>query len=103
MRMRTEQLDSFRCTPDVKSQRLGDRKPNEAYLTCIAGEQYGLYFPDGGTVTLDLSDAKGEFSIRWLDILQSRWTDQGRTPGGKRVTLRAPGASHWACLLKHTD
>ncbi len=103
MRMLTERLDIFHCTPDVDSRRLGDREPNEAYLSCIEGEQYALYFPDGGVVTLDLSDARGEFDIRWLDILESRWADQSHTSGGKSVTLRAPGTSHWACLLQRVD
>jgi hypothetical protein len=99
MRLLTGELDIFRCTPDARSRRLGDREDNEAYLTCIDGQQYAVYFPDGGDVTLDLTSVKGDFTVRWLDILHSRWTDQDRAKGGKPVRLQSPGRGHWACLV----
>jgi len=99
MRMLTEKLDIFRSKPDVHSRLLGDRKENEAYLTCIPDRQYAVYFPDGGDVTLDLSAAKGQFVIRWLDILHSRWTKEDHAAGGKPVRLKTSGNGHWACLL----
>lgn len=38
---------------------LGKREKDEAYLAAQPGEQYLLYFTDGGSVDLDLSDASG--------------------------------------------
>jgi hypothetical protein len=103
MRMLTSRLDIFRCAPDVDSRRLGDRDPNEAYLTCIPGRQYAVYFPDGGQVSLDLNDAAGDFRVDWLDILESSWTDESRVRGGRQVPLRSPGSGHWACLLTREE
>ena len=100
MRMLTAELDIFHCTPDAECQLLSEREPNEAYLTCIAGEQYALYFPDGGAVTLDLTDAPGRFTARWLDITHSTWGTASTMAGGDPVNLETPGAGHWAVLLR---
>ncbi len=99
MRLLTAEFDVFRATPDVKSKLLDERLDNEAYLTFIAGKQYALYFPDGGEIMLDLSDAGGTFSLKWLEVLKSRWMDQRTVRGGQEVRLAAPGKGHWACLL----
>jgi len=99
MRLLMAEFDIFRATPDAKSKLLDDRTENEAYLTFIADRQYALYFPDGGEVTLDLSDAEGSFDLRWLDIVESRWTDADRVRGGRKVKLAVPGEGHWGCLL----
>jgi len=99
MRMLTEELDIFRCVPDSKNALLSDRDPNEAYLTYINSEQYAVYFPDGGSVRLDLSGVTGKFRLRWLDIANSRWADLQEIDGGSRITLAAPGPGHWAALL----
>jgi len=102
MRLLTSELDIFNCTPDAQSKLLSDRSDNEAFLTCIADKQYALYFPDGGQVTLDLSNAQGSFAVKWLDILNSRWTDQRSAPGGRPTSFACPGKSHWACLLSRS-
>ena len=100
MRLLAAELDVFRCTADGASKLLTDRSPNEAYLTCIPGQQYVVYFPNGGSVGLDLTNARGIFAVKWLDIMKSEWGDARRVEGGKVVRLRAPGQGHWAALIR---
>ena len=103
MRLLTAELDIFNAVPDSKSRLLSNRSTNEAYLTYIPGKQYAVYFTDGGTVDLDLSEAKGSFIIRWLDITKSRWHSGKKArvvKGGQKVTLRVPGKGPWTVLIE---
>jgi hypothetical protein len=94
-----KELDIFRCTPDSASRLLSNREVNEAYLTFIEGEQYAVYFPDGGSVDLSLSGAEGTFTMKWLDIEHSKWQDPKSLEVDKSVTLKTPGSGHWVALL----
>jgi len=103
MRLLTAGFDIFNAVPDSKSKLLSNRGNNEAYLTYIPGRQYVVYFTDGGAVDLNLSEVKGSFIIRWLDIAKSRWKPGKRArtvKGGQKVSLRAPDKGHWAVLIE---
>ena len=100
MRMLSAELDLFRCVPDGRSELLSAREKDEAYLTRIDGEQYAVYFPDGGSVALDLSEVKGEFTRKWLDISKSRWTESTAIKAGQAVKLTSPGKGSWAVIIK---
>ena len=100
MRMLTAELDVFHCTPDSASNLLGNRAPNEAYLTHIPGKQYAVYFPNGGAVDLDLTKAPGAFTLKWLDIMKSKWGAERAVEGGAKLRLRAPGRGHRAALIQ---
>jgi hypothetical protein len=99
MRMLTRELDIFNCTPDQHGKLLADRSENEAFLTYIAGRQYAVYFPNGGSIQIDLSDATGSFKTKWLDITQSKWQGKGTVQGGRRVNLQSRGKGHWVVLI----
>jgi hypothetical protein len=77
-----------------------DRDPNEAYLTREGTEAYALYFPDGGTGTLDLTGAEGTYRVEWLDVEASEWTARRTVDGGPHVRLNAPGTGNWAVLVE---
>lgn len=98
-RMLLDAFDIYRATPDVKSERLSDRKPDEAYLSLIPGEAYALYFPDGGSVKLDLKDGGNTCVIRWLDIEKSQWRDPIAVVGNETIDLTAPGNGNWAVVV----
>jgi hypothetical protein len=98
-RLLAESFDVFRAMPDVDSRLLLDRQTNEAYLAYIPGEQYAVYFIDGGVVSLDLSDAQGEFTLKWLDISNTRWTREKSLPVGRPAEIAAPGNGHWVALI----
>ena len=99
-RLLLAELDIMRCVPDADSSRLADRSENEAYLTCIDGEQYAVYLTDGGAVKLDLRQAAGGFLGRWLDIDRSRWAGSFDAVGGAMLPLQAPAAGGWVVLLQ---
>jgi hypothetical protein len=85
------------CAPH--NDLLGDRQPNQAYCLAQPGEQYAVYFPDGGTVKLDVSAVEREVEVRWLDILHSAWQDPQTGSGGWALELKAPGRGPWAALV----
>ncbi len=95
----TAELDIFNAVPDSGSRLLSNRSVNEAYLSYIPRKQYAVYFPNGGSVDLDLSEATGQYDMKWLDIAQSKWGEQQVVRGGRKVTLCAPGSGHRAALL----
>ena len=81
------------------NQLLGERTDNEAYLAADPGRAYALYFTDGGEVTLDMRDAAGAFSVRWIDISTGEWGPEAKIEGGGSVKLAAPSAGHWAAAI----
>jgi len=88
---------------------LSDREENEAYLAAKPGAQYALYFTDGGSVNLDLSDAPGPFGIIWISVSQGIPVQTGENlgyralekviDGGSVVTLSAPYKGGWVAAL----
>ena len=103
MSMLIAKLDIFNTTPDSAGRLLSDRSDNEAYLTRIKGRQYAVYFPKGGSVNLDLSSEKGDFTLQWLDVAKSRWQAAARVKAPTRVTLTTPGKGHWVGLVTKTQ
>jgi hypothetical protein len=81
------------------NQLLRDRAENEAYLAARPGVAYALYFTDGGSVGLDLTDAPGRFDLRWIDIATGAWGKRETVTGGDVVIVSAPAPGHWAAAL----
>jgi len=103
MRMITDEIDIFKCKPH--NDLLSDRSPNEAYCTANPGKVYAVYFPDGGEVKLDVGALKKGATIRWLDVMKSRWTQKqdfsgASRPRGGKLALRCPSRGYWAVLIQ---
>ena len=98
MRMLTDKMDIFTCAPH--NNLLSNRKPNEAYCMANPGAEYAVYFPNGGEVTLDISTLKKPPTVRWLDIMKSRWLDTQREEGKGKLTLQCPSQGYWAVLVQ---
>mgnify|MGYP001819974460 CR=1 FL=1 len=79
---------------------LGDREENEAYCRARPGHEYAVYFPDGGSVTLDLGALDGAASVTWLEVLEKRLSDPETVSGGGPLPLDTPGAGHWIALVQ---
>ena len=99
-RMLEAECDLFGCEPDADSQRLSKRDANEAYLTCLPGQEYVLYFPGRGDVSLDLKETQAPFRVRWLDIEAGRWIEADAVPGGSNIRLASPVDGHAVCLVQ---
>jgi len=78
---------------------LREREDNEAYAAAKPDVAYAMYFTNGGTVGLDLSQARGTFDVRWIDIRAGDWGRRETVEGGSTVTFRAPAPGHWLCCV----
>ena len=79
---------------------LQDRQPNEAYLAAKPGEQYAVYFTYGGAVRLNLSQAKGAFTLKWISITEGTWWGKEQPlQGGRVVELTAPFKGGWVAAI----
>ena len=97
-RMLSETFDFFNAEPDADGAQLHERADNETYLSRVPGRQYAVYFTDGGSVGLDLTEEPGRFRVRWLDIGTNAWTSDTETNGGTLVQLTAPEQGPWVAL-----
>ena len=78
---------------------LAEREANEAYLVADGRGSYGLYFPAGGSVQLDLKDVPGQLTVHWIDIKSGEWGEQQAISGGRAVAITAPGPGNWAAAI----
>jgi len=100
-RLFLEEFDVFRAEPDVDSSLLGNRDENEAYLAFIDGEQYAVFFPHGGSVTLDLSDFEGTLTVDWLNIDETSWNERMKLETDhSEINLITPSAGQWIALVR---
>jgi hypothetical protein len=81
-------------------QWLREREANEAYLSADPGRVYALYFPNGGSVELDLRAGSGAFQIRWMNVGTGDWAGRGTIEGGEWRLIKAPGTGHWVALIQ---
>jgi len=87
----------FRAEP--RNDLLAERDENEAYLLAVPGEQYAVYFPAGGSVSLDLTAFPGDMTTRRMDIGSATWVEEATVAGGTALTLSAPAGGHSIVLL----
>ena len=99
-RMLSEAFDFLRATPDSDHGLLRDRGAAEAYCAAVSGRQYAVYFPNGGAVGLDMSGAEGAWTVRWLNIAGSQWSEAMPVEGGATAPLTAPGDGQWVALVQ---
>jgi hypothetical protein len=88
---------------DPRNDLLNDRKNNEAYLLAEPGRQYAVYFPDGGSVIIDLADAEGEMKYRWINLDEGRWISSGNIMAEDTIRFTTPGDGHWIGIIDKGD
>lgn len=96
-RIFTDSMNIFSCEPG--NDLLGNRESDEAYCLAEPGNQYAVYFTNGGEVTLDLSGQYGVFNLRWMDISTSEWGESKVISGGNHWELKTPSSGQWAALI----
>jgi hypothetical protein len=59
---------------------------------CLAkpGDTYIVYLPDGGEVTVDLSNTGGQFAAEWIHPVEGTSTAAEPVTGGAKRTLQSP-------------
>ena len=102
MRTITDEMDVFVCEPH--NELLSNREENEAYVFANPGREYAVYFPNGGSVNIDLSNSRKrntqKGTVRWLDIAKSEWMQEIEILFSDGVTLSTPSQAHWAVLIQ---
>ena len=78
---------------------LSDREEDEAYLTAKKDEKYVILFPEGGNITLDLTDSPGEFAGRWISIESGNWGEHFSLKGGNQTKVESPGSGGWFAVI----
>jgi hypothetical protein len=69
------------------------------YCLAHVGTAYLVYLPDGGTVSIDLTGAGGNFNVEWFNPQTGVATNTGTVAGGAVRTLSAPFAGHAAVFI----
>ena len=99
MRSYIEKSDFFHGKP--MDSILQDRAENEAWCRAIKGEEYAVYFPKGGEVTVSLPKNIKSITIEWLDILQSEWSEKTAVKvSDNQVRLKTPDDKNWLAFIK---
>ena len=100
MRTITDEMDIFTCEP--YNALLSNRADNGAYTIANPGWEYAVYFPNGGSVDINLGAMKDAkmLTIRWLNIAKSEWAEKKEIPFSDSITLSAPTKTHWVVLIQ---
>lgn len=77
-----------------------DRHENSVYSLAQPGQLYLVYLLKGGTTTLDLTAASGEFSVSWFNPREGGALQPGaKLRAGAKATLTAPDANDWLSVV----
>ena len=69
------------------------------YSLANPGQEYLVYLPAGGEVTLDLSSAMGPLNLEWINPTTGAATTRGTTTGGSQRSVKAPDKGDWVLHL----
>lgn len=101
LRMFANEMNVFVCEP--ANHLLSEREDDEAYAFVETGKQYAVYFPKGGSVSIDLSAVDQGLTMKWLDILNSTWSEEEKIKGGDLLEVTAPDENPYALLILKTS
>ena len=74
---------------------------NAHYCLAEPGSLYLVYLPKGGSCTLDLAAAAGEFRVAWFNPREGGALRAGpAVRGGGPVTLTAPDQQDWLAVVR---
>lgn len=103
-------LSFFQQQLPFHEMEINDDLTSAANDYCFAkkGEVYAILLPRGGTTSLDLTDHKGNFSIRWYDPRNGEYHESiiKQVKGLKKVNLGGPSydlAKDWVILVRKID
>jgi hypothetical protein len=82
--------DFFVSLPFWRMQPFEAVAPETAVALAEPGQVYVIYLPDGGDVTVDLSDEESPLAVRWLNPRSGETLEGQRIDGGSKRTFRAP-------------
>ena len=97
-------MNFFRGLPLAEMRRTAATADESVLTFAKPGEVYVLYMKDASKpATLDLSEADGKFTVRWVDAKSGDEPDEGfvrSVDGGDTIELRPPQRhGDWACVV----
>ncbi len=90
----TKQVRFWEMQPDNTLVKSGDAFAFASERELIA------YLPNGGSVTLDLTNMKGTLTARWFNPREGKFSVGFRVAGRGRREFHAPDGNDWALYLK---
>jgi len=72
---------------------------------CLAhpGQEYIVYLPEGGEVTVDLSAASGPLAVEWIHAADGTHRAADDVAGGSQCSFISPAAGDWVLLLQRRE
>jgi hypothetical protein len=75
-------------------------KSGGAYGLAQAGSAYIFYLYNGGTVSVDLTQASGTLTVQWYDPRTGAFKAAPGVSGGAARSFTAPGSGDWVLYIK---
>jgi hypothetical protein len=63
---------------------------SSGYCLAVAGSEYLVFLPNGGSSSVDLSGVTGSRTVEWFNPAKGQTTPGGTVSGGGLVNLTAP-------------
>lgn len=99
MRSYVDSADFFNAQP--ANDLLLDRATDEAYCRAIKNQEYAIFFPKGGEVSLDIDVKIKDISIRWIDLQKSEWTERrAEITESNKIIVKSPEGNNWLAFIK---
>ncbi len=95
LRMATDELDLDHTLP--RPDLVKPHDDTQAYLLAQEGIKYAVYFPAGGSASLDIPG--GTRNYRWINLDNAHWEKPGQLTSDGMVLLDSPDKRHWIILL----
>lgn len=100
MRSYIDKSNFFDAIPS--NHLLSDREENEAFCRAIEGQEYVIFFPNGGNVKLKVKTTQKNISVEWLNILNSEWSEKTTvTVNNNTININAPDQKNWLAFIKN--
>jgi hypothetical protein len=90
-----ERMDLARAVPHEELASTG-------FCLASPGEEYLVYLPGGGAVTVDLAGAPGAFGVEWMKASDGAVMTAGATEGGAKREFTAPFEGDGVLYLRCT-
>ena len=102
--------DMFRARQFIESLPFSKMKPCNGILSnqnnfCFgkAGEVYAVYFPVGGSDSVDLSKVQGDFNVIWFNPRTGETNQLGTVAGGGVRAFTTPDNNDWVLHLDNSQ
>lgn len=81
------------------NELLTGREENESYAAALKGKAYVVYFPAGGEVKLDLSDAEGSLRAQWINIDTGEMGPTSEIASNVDSEIVTPSTANWVIAI----